>query len=50
MGFSATRFITDHWLVNLDAAISKLKGSADISPITEDSTQRTLALSVAYHW
>jgi hypothetical protein len=25
-------------------------GCADISPITEDSTQRTLALSVAYHW
>ena len=50
VGFSATRFIGDHWLVNLDAAISKLKGSADISPITEASTQRTLALSVAYHW
>jgi outer membrane scaffolding protein for murein synthesis (MipA/OmpV family) len=50
VGFSATRFITDHWLLNLDAAISKLKGSADISPITEDSTQRTLTLSVAYHW
>jgi outer membrane scaffolding protein for murein synthesis (MipA/OmpV family) len=50
VGFSATRFISDHWLLNLDAAISKLKGSADVSPVTEESTQRTLALSIAYHW
>jgi outer membrane scaffolding protein for murein synthesis (MipA/OmpV family) len=50
VGFSATRFIGDHWLLNMDAAISKLKGSADISPITEASTQRVLALSLAYHW
>ena len=50
VGFSATRFITDHWLLNLNAAISKLKGSADISPVTENSTQRTLALSVSYQW
>jgi len=50
VGFSATRFITDHWLLNLDAAISKLKGSPDVSPITESSTQRELALSIAYHW
>jgi outer membrane scaffolding protein for murein synthesis (MipA/OmpV family) len=50
VGFSATRFLTDHWLLNLDAALSKLKGSADVSPITENSTQRTLALSVAYQW
>ena len=50
VGFSATRFITDHWLFNLDAAISKLKGSPDVSPLTERSTQRELALSIAYHW
>jgi outer membrane scaffolding protein for murein synthesis (MipA/OmpV family) len=50
VGFSATRFITDHWLLNVDAALSKLKGSADVSPITENSTQRMLALSIAYHW
>ena len=35
---------------SLTDAISKLKGSAGISPITEASTQRTLALSVAYQW
>jgi outer membrane scaffolding protein for murein synthesis (MipA/OmpV family) len=48
VGFSATRFITDHWLLNLDAAINKLKGSPDVSPLTESSTQRELALSIAY--
>jgi outer membrane scaffolding protein for murein synthesis (MipA/OmpV family) len=50
VGFSATRFITDHWLLNADAALTKLKGSPDISPITEASTQRELALSVEYQW
>jgi outer membrane scaffolding protein for murein synthesis (MipA/OmpV family) len=50
VGFSATRFLTDHWLLNLDAALSKLKGSPDVSPITENSTQRVLALSVNYMW
>jgi outer membrane scaffolding protein for murein synthesis (MipA/OmpV family) len=50
VGFSATRFITDHWLLNVDAALTKLKGSPDVSPITEASTQREVALSVAYQW
>jgi outer membrane scaffolding protein for murein synthesis (MipA/OmpV family) len=49
-GFSATRFLSRHWLVNLDAAITKLKGSADISPITESGTQRELAMSFDYQW
>jgi len=50
VGFSATRFITDHWLLNIDAAFNKLKGSPDVSPLTEASTQRELAFSIAYHW
>jgi len=50
VGFSATRFVTDHWLLNLDAAISKLKGSPDVSPLTERSTQRELTVSFAYQW
>jgi outer membrane scaffolding protein for murein synthesis (MipA/OmpV family) len=50
VGFSATRFITNHLLLNVDAAINKLKGSPDISPLTESSTQRELALSIAYQW
>jgi outer membrane scaffolding protein for murein synthesis (MipA/OmpV family) len=50
VGFSATRFITNHWLLNVDAALTKLKGSPDISPLTESSTQRELALSIDYQW
>ncbi len=50
VGFSATRFLTDHWLLNLDAALSKFKGSPDVSPITERSTQRELAMSIDYQW
>lgn len=50
VGFSATRFFTEHWLLNLDAAISKLKGSPDVSPLTEHRTQRALALSINYHF
>jgi outer membrane scaffolding protein for murein synthesis (MipA/OmpV family) len=49
-GFHATRFISNHWLVNLDLGISKYKGSADVSPITESATQRELALSLNYQW
>ncbi len=50
VGFSATRFITPHWLLNLDAALSKFKGSPGVSPITERSTQRVLAISFDYQW
>lgn len=50
VGFSATRFLTKHCLVNLDAAIAKLKGSPDVSPLTESSTQREIALSLDYQW
>jgi outer membrane scaffolding protein for murein synthesis (MipA/OmpV family) len=50
VGFSATRFVTDHWLFNLDGALNRLKGSPDVSPITERRTQRALVLSVSYLW
>jgi outer membrane scaffolding protein for murein synthesis (MipA/OmpV family) len=49
-GFSATRFITDHWLINMDAAVNRLLGSARESPITQKTVQRALALSCAYTW
>jgi outer membrane scaffolding protein for murein synthesis (MipA/OmpV family) len=49
-GFSATQFVTPHWLLNVDAAISQLRGSAASSPITASRTQRALAVSVDYHW
>lgn len=50
VGFSATKFLNDHWLINLDSAISQLRGSPAESPLTERRTQRTLALSIDYHW
>jgi outer membrane scaffolding protein for murein synthesis (MipA/OmpV family) len=50
MGFSATGFITKHWLANIDGAITKLRSGADLSPITESSTQRELAFSIDYQW
>jgi outer membrane scaffolding protein for murein synthesis (MipA/OmpV family) len=50
VGFSATRFLTAHWLMNVDAAISQFKGSPDVSPVTETRTQREIALSLNYQW
>jgi outer membrane scaffolding protein for murein synthesis (MipA/OmpV family) len=47
-GFSANWFITDHWLVNGNAAVSRLMTDAADSPITEKRTQGTLALTLAY--
>jgi outer membrane scaffolding protein for murein synthesis (MipA/OmpV family) len=49
-GFSATRFLTDHWLINLDAAANHLLGSARESPITQRTVQRVLTLSFGYSW
>jgi outer membrane scaffolding protein for murein synthesis (MipA/OmpV family) len=50
VGFSATKFITPHWLLNLDTAISQIRGSPAHSPIVEKRTQRVVALSLAYNW
>ncbi|MDB6044593.1 MAG: putative outer rane lytic transglycosylase MltA-interacting MipA [Gammaproteobacteria bacterium] len=50
IGFSATKFITHHWLFNVDAALSQIRGSPAHSPLVERKTQRELALSVDYHW
>jgi outer membrane scaffolding protein for murein synthesis (MipA/OmpV family) len=50
IGFSVTRFITDHWLINMDTAVNHLLGSARDSPITQRTVQRALALSFAYTW
>jgi outer membrane scaffolding protein for murein synthesis (MipA/OmpV family) len=49
-GFSATRFVTDRWLINFDAAVNHLLGSASDSPITQRTVQRVFTLSVAYTW
>jgi outer membrane scaffolding protein for murein synthesis (MipA/OmpV family) len=50
VGFSATKFVTDHWLLNLDTAISQIRGSPSRSPLVERRTQRVLALSLDYQW
>jgi outer membrane scaffolding protein for murein synthesis (MipA/OmpV family) len=50
VGFSATKFLTSHWLLNMDAAISQIRGSAAESPLIEEHTQRVLALSLDYQW
>lgn len=49
-GFSATWFVTEHWLFNCDTAIERLLGAAAASPITEEKVQGMVALSVAYRW
>jgi outer membrane scaffolding protein for murein synthesis (MipA/OmpV family) len=49
-GFSVTRFLTEHWLLNLDSAAEHLLGSAEDSPITQRKMQYAVALSAAYTW
>ena len=50
VGFSATKFVTEHVLLNVDAAISQVRGSPAHSPLVERRTQRELALSLDYNW
>ncbi|HEY6484025.1 MAG TPA: MipA/OmpV family protein [Steroidobacteraceae bacterium] len=50
VGFSATKFVTDHLLLNADAAINQIRGSPAHSPLIERRTQRVLALSIDYNW
>ena len=50
VGFSATRFLGEHWLVNLDAAINQLRGSSNISPLVERRTGHVAVLSASYQW
>lgn len=49
VGLSATKFLGEHWLINLDAAVSQLRGDPAYSPIVERHTQRVIALSFNYH-
>ena len=49
-GFSSTFFVTKKILLNFDAAINHLLGSAGESPITQRVTQHVFVLSVAYSW
>jgi outer membrane scaffolding protein for murein synthesis (MipA/OmpV family) len=49
-GFSSTFFITPKILLNFDAAVNHLLGSAGESPITQRVTQHVFVLSIAYAW
>jgi outer membrane scaffolding protein for murein synthesis (MipA/OmpV family) len=49
-GFSATWFVTEHWLLNTDTAVERLLGAAAQSPITQEKMQGIVAVSVAYMW
>jgi outer membrane scaffolding protein for murein synthesis (MipA/OmpV family) len=49
VGFSATKFLGKHWLVNLDLALSQVRGDPALSPLIERRTERVLALSFDYH-
>jgi outer membrane scaffolding protein for murein synthesis (MipA/OmpV family) len=50
LGFSATKFIHERWMINIDAAANRLLGSAGDSPITQRRTEGVVALSLAYAW
>lgn len=50
VGFSATKFIGQHWLLNLDMALSQIRGAPARSPLIEQRTQRVIALSFDRHW
>lgn len=50
VGFSATKFLTPHLLLNLDAALNQIRGSPAHSPLVERRTQRVLALSFDYNF
>jgi outer membrane scaffolding protein for murein synthesis (MipA/OmpV family) len=50
LGFSATRFVTPHWLVNTDMAWNRLRGSASESPITQSPIQGVIEFSTEYRW
>jgi outer membrane scaffolding protein for murein synthesis (MipA/OmpV family) len=50
VGFSATWFMTKHLLLNMNAAVNRLRGGAAESPITQKTTQKVIDLALAYSW
>jgi outer membrane scaffolding protein for murein synthesis (MipA/OmpV family) len=49
-GFSASRFLTKHWIINTDMAIDRLIGSSSESPFIARKSQAAIALSCEYSW
>ena len=50
LGFSASLFMTPHWLINTDMAWNRLLGSASESPITQSTVQGVVEFSTEYRW
>jgi outer membrane scaffolding protein for murein synthesis (MipA/OmpV family) len=50
IGFGANKFFNEHWMLNLEAALNQITGSASRSPLVERRTQHVLALSINYQW
>jgi len=50
VGFSATGFITQRWLIDFEAAINRLQDGIRDSPIIQRRVQRMVTLSTAYMW
>lgn len=50
VGFSATKFIGEHWLLNLDAALNEYRGSPAHSPLMEKTHQHAAVLSIDYQF
>jgi outer membrane scaffolding protein for murein synthesis (MipA/OmpV family) len=50
VGFSATKFLGEHWLLNLDGAINEIRGTPRRSPIVEKPDQHIVVLSLNYFW
>jgi outer membrane scaffolding protein for murein synthesis (MipA/OmpV family) len=48
VGFSATKFLGPHWLINVDGAIRQLRGDPAFSPIVERRTER--AITISFDW
>jgi len=48
LGFSATRFVSAHWLISIDTAIDHLLGSAGQSPLIQRKVQHAISLSVEH--
>jgi outer membrane scaffolding protein for murein synthesis (MipA/OmpV family) len=50
IGFSATKFLGEHWLLNLDGAYNEIRGKPGRSPLVEKADQHIIALSINYFW
>jgi outer membrane scaffolding protein for murein synthesis (MipA/OmpV family) len=48
IGFGANKYLNEHWMLNLEAAVNQITGSASRSPLVERRTQHVLALSINY--